>query len=84
MEGLAVFEMEDLIDSDLEEHGDQIGTKLVGSELLMDVNAKPVSVTPEGSIICQLSGDASAVIDGFDEDDRTQYAAGRAEAGWTD
>jgi hypothetical protein len=84
VEGLATFEMDDLIGNDLDGHGDQIGFKLVGSELLMDVSARPVSVTPEGSIICRLSGDASAIIDGFDEDELAAYEAGRAEATPTD
>lgn len=79
VEGLATFEMTDLIDSDLDGHGDQIGQKLVGSELLMDVSATPVSVTPEGSIICKLTGDASAIIDDFDDEQMAEYAAGRAE-----
>lgn len=80
LEGLATFDMDDLIDRDLNGHGDQIGEKLVGSELLMDVSAKPVSVTPDGSIVCKLTGDASAIIDGFDEDELADYEAGRAEA----
>lgn len=84
VEGLATFDMEDLIGNDLESHGDQIGEKLVGSELLMDVSAKPVSVDPDGSIICRLSGDASEIIDGFDDDERAEYDKGRAQAGWTD
>lgn len=80
VEGLATFEMAELIDNDLEAHGDQIGEKLVGSELLMDVTAHPVSVSPDGSIVCRLSGDASAIIDGFGEDELAAYEAGRAEA----
>lgn len=80
VEGLATLEMSDLIDRDLEGHGDLIGEKLVGSDLLMDFRARPVSVTPEGSIVCQLSGDASAIIDGFNEDELAQYEAGWAEA----
>lgn len=84
VEGLATFDMDDLIGSDLESHGDEIGQKLVGSELLMNVSAKPVSVTPDGSIICNLSGDASEIIDGFDEDERAEYDKGRADAGWKD
>jgi hypothetical protein len=83
VEGLATFNMDDLIESDLDGHGDQIGKKLVGSELLMDVSARPVSVTPDGSIVCRLSGDASAVVDGFDEDEMASYEAGRAEADQT-
>lgn len=83
VEGLATFDMDDLLDSDLDGHGDQIGEKLVGSELLMDVSALPVSVTPEGSIVCRLTGDASAIIDGFDEDELADYEAGRAEAART-
>jgi hypothetical protein len=81
VEGLATFDMDDLIDRDLDGHGDQIGEKLVGSELLMDVSAKPVSVTPDGSIVCKLTGDASAIIEGFDENEAADYEAGRAEAG---
>lgn len=84
VEGLATFDMDDLIGQDLDTHGDEIGQKLVGSELLMDVSAKPVSVDPDGSIICRLSGDASAIIEGFDEDERAEYDKGRAQAGWTD
>lgn len=80
VEGLATFDMDDLIDSDLDGHGDQIGQKLVGSELLMDVTARPVSVMPDGSIVCRLTGDASAIIDGFDDDQLAEYEAGRAEA----
>lgn len=83
VEGLATFDMGDLIDSDLEGHGDQIGQKLVGSELLMDVNAQPVSVDVDGSIVCRLTGDASAVIEGFDEDQLAEYEAGRAESART-
>lgn len=83
VEGLATLDMSDLIDNDLAQHGDQIGEKLVGSELLMDVTARPVSVTPDGSIVCQLSGDASAIIDGFDEDQMADYEAGR-QAGQAD
>jgi hypothetical protein len=79
VEGLATFDMDDLIDRDLDSHGDQIGEKLVGSELLMDVSARPVSVTPDGSIVCKLTGDASAIIDGFDENELAEYEAGRAE-----
>lgn len=78
VEGLATFDMDDLIDRDLDRHGDQIGEKLVGSELLMDVSARPVSVTAEGSIVCRLTGDASAIIDGFDGDELA-FEAGRAE-----
>ena len=79
IEGLATFEMSELIDGDLDAHGEQIGQKLAGSELLMDVSAVPVSVTPEGSIICRLNGDASAIIDSFDEDELAQFEAGQAE-----
>lgn len=79
VEGLATFDMSDLIDNDLDGHGDQIGEKLVGSELLMDVSARPVSVDPDGSIVCRLSGDASAIIDGFDEDELAAYEAGHRE-----
>lgn len=82
VEGLATFDMADLIDNDVDGHGDQIGTKLVGSELLMDVSARPVSVTAEGSIVCKLSGDASAIIESFDEDELAEYETGRADAGW--
>jgi hypothetical protein len=82
VEGLATFDMDDLIGNDLGGHGDQIGEKLVGSELLMEVRARPVSVTPEGSIICRLSGNASAIIESFDEDELAEYEAGRAQAGW--
>lgn len=78
--GLSTMSMSDLIDNDLEAHCDRIGEDLVGSSLLMQPTATPVSVDEDGNIVVELGGDASAIIEGFDEDERAQYEAGRAAA----
>lgn len=78
--GLAPMSMSDLIDNDLEAHCDKIGQDLVGSSLLMEPNATPVEVDDDGTLIVRLEGNASAIIDGFDDEERAQYEAGRAAA----
>lgn len=78
--GLATMDMSDLIDNDIEGINDKIGNELVGSELLMEPNATPVSVLDGGTLLMKYEGNASAVIEGFDEDEMADYEAGRAEA----
>jgi hypothetical protein len=77
--GKAEMYMSDLIDRDVEEFNDYLGETLAGSSLLMEANATPVSVQ-DSKIIMGIEGDASAIIDSFDEDELAQYEAGRAEA----
>lgn len=76
--GLASMSMSDLIENDLESHLDDIGEKLAGSSLLMEPTATPVSVAADGSMVVRLQGDASAIIEGLDEDELALYEAGRA------
>ncbi|MET4144186.1 hypothetical protein [Arthrobacter sp. UYCo732] len=78
--GLATMSMSDLINNDLETHCDQIGEKLVGSPLLMEATATPVDVDEDGALILRVEGNASAIIEGFDDDQRAEYAAGSAAA----
>lgn len=76
--GLASMSMDELIENDLESHLDDVGEKLVGSCLLMEPTATPVSVSPDGTLVVRLSGDASAIIEGFSDEEMAQYEAGRA------
>jgi hypothetical protein len=75
--GLAVMDMSNLIDNDLDQHNDAIGEALAGSSLLMQPVATPVAVQ-NGQIVMQLEGDASAIIENFDDEELAQYEAGRA------
>lgn len=76
--GLSVLTMSELVNNDLEHHCDVIGNDLVGSPLLMEPTATPVSVRPDGSLIVRLEGDATEIINLFDEAKHAQYEAGRA------
>lgn len=78
--GLATMDMSDLIDNDIEGVNDKIGNELVGSELLMEPSATPVSVLDSGTLLMKYEGNASAIIEGFDDEELAQYEAGRAEA----
>jgi hypothetical protein len=71
------MDMSDLVDNDVDEHNDAIGNALVGSCLLMQPVATPVAVQ-NGQIVMQLEGDASAIIENFDDEELAQYEAGRA------
>jgi hypothetical protein len=74
------MDMSDLIDNDIEGINDKIGNELVGSELLMEPNATPVSVLDGGTLLMKYEGNASAIIEGFDDEELADYEAGRAEA----
>ena len=76
--GLSVMSMSELIDNDIEGINDRIGNDLVGSELLMEPTATPVSVRADGALIVRLEGDATEIINGFDGDARAEFEAGRA------
>jgi hypothetical protein len=76
--GLATMDMSDLIANDIEGINDKIGNGLVGSELLMEPNATPVDVLDGGTILMRYEGNASAVIEGFDEEELADYESGRA------
>ncbi len=81
--GLATMDMSDLIDNDIEGINDKIGNELVGSELLMEPNATPVEFLDGGTLLMKYEGNASAIIEGFDDDELAQYEAGRAETAST-
>ncbi|GAA4034595.1 hypothetical protein GCM10023063_18400 [Arthrobacter methylotrophus] len=78
--GLATMDMSDLIDNNIEGINDKIGNDLVGSELLMEPNATPVEVLDGGTILMRFEGNASAIIEGFDDEERAEYEAGRSTA----
>ncbi|HEX9227465.1 MAG TPA: hypothetical protein VF885_12555, partial [Arthrobacter sp.] len=75
--GLSVMTLSDLIGHDAESLNDQIGRDLVGAELLMEPTVTPVSVRPDGSLTVRLEGNASELIDHFNDDQLDQYEAGR-------
>lgn len=75
--GLAIMDMSELIENDIEQHNDAIGDYLIGSSLLMQCTATPVAVR-NGRIVMEIRGDASAHIDDFSEEELTQFNAGRA------
>lgn len=77
LSGLAVMDMSELIENDIEQHNDAIGDYLIGSCQLMESTATPVAVR-DGQIVMEIRGDASALIDGFSEEECDQYEAGRA------
>jgi hypothetical protein len=61
--GRVVIGLEDVISADMEWFLDEISEQLVGSILLMDVNYTAVGVTEGGSLVLEVSGDVSAVLD---------------------
>lgn len=75
--GLAVMELSDLMDNDEDANNCVIGETLVGSHLLMAPTIKPHSVQ-NGRLVVELEGDASEIIEGFDEEELSQYEAGRS------
>lgn len=75
--GLAVMDMSELIENDIEQHNDAISDKLTGSTLLTEPSATPVAVQ-NGRIVMEIQGDASALIEDFTEEELAQYEAGRA------
>lgn len=63
VEGYVMVHISDLIDNNLEGFLDIISEKLVGSDLLMDINYEIVGYRESNTLILKVSGDVSNIID---------------------
>lgn len=69
VEGIVPISLDQVIHNDFETFLDIISNKLVGSILLMDVNYSVVGHQDEYTILLNVSGDASQIIDDEGEDE---------------
>ena len=67
VEGYVRVTMADIIYRDYEELLDLIAEKLVGSNLLMEIDYDVVAVEPDNVLVLRVTGDVSAVISDDDE-----------------
>lgn len=58
-----VLDIGAIIDRDLEEFLDLVSMEATDTELLMDVNYTPKSVTPQDNIVFVVTGDVSMILD---------------------
>lgn len=61
--GYIRLHVSDIIDNDLEGFIDVISEKLIGSDILMDVNYDIIAMEDANSFIVRVSGDVSAVLE---------------------
>lgn len=67
--GVVPVDLSDIIDNDLEGLLDIVSEKLIGSICLMDINYKCIGVENDGlTLLMEVSGDASDVLDEYDEE----------------
>lgn len=71
VKGNVPFTMNELIDADYEGFLDLAAERLVNSVMLMEIDTKVVGTVGE-TIIVEVSGDASEVIDDLEDDDVPQ------------
>jgi|SRR5581483_11248625 len=60
--GIVALHLGEVIDHNLESFLDDIAVKLMGSELLMDINYRVVGFRPDGTLLLCVTGDASEII----------------------
>lgn len=82
---LAVLDLDEMVDHDAEQHNDTVSNTLVGSELLMDIGTTPERIATEKTtgarnVVFRITGDVTAVVDCFDDDERALFEAGLADA----
>lgn len=58
-----IIELHDIIDNDLEGFLDILSEKLVGDDLLMDIDYKVTGVANENEVVIEVSGDPSASLE---------------------
>lgn len=62
-----VLDISTLIDHDLEGVLDLLSLGATGTELLCDINYRPLSITPQGCIVFEVGGDISMILDMAEE-----------------
>lgn len=80
VEALAVLDLSEMMDSSSEENWDTVSTTVVGNDLLRDMFPTPVSITSDNQVVYRIEGDAEAVIECMNDDERDLFEAGMADA----
>ena len=85
VKALAVLDLDDMVDHDVEEHNDAVSKTLVGNRLLMDINTSPERISVDkasgsSTVVFSIAGDVSAVVECLDDDELDLFEAGLADA----